>query len=103
MFFWKEQLYSLNYTFPYLSDKDKDDIISVIRNKYLNSSIDFASQKIVDREGNLIMINDVNSFEIYYSVSTNIIFREATTLLEANMTNRINKEKRKAKQLYNRL
>lgn len=103
MFFWKEKLYSLNYTFPYLSNKDKKDIISVIQNKYLNDSIDFTNQKIVDQNGNLIMINDVNSFEIYYSVPTNIIFREATTLFEANMTNRINKEKRKAKQLYNRL
>ena len=70
---------------------------------YSNGTVGFAHQKLVDRNGNLIMINDVNSFEIYYSVPANLIFRESSTLFAANMTNRINKEKRKAKQLYSRL
>lgn len=103
MFFWEEKLYSLNYTFPYLSSKEKNDIVKIIQNKYLNCSIDFVNQKIVDGDGNIIMINDIYTFEIYYSVSSNIIFREASTLFEANMTNCINKEKRKARQLYSSL
>jgi hypothetical protein len=101
MFFWKERLYSLNYIFPYLSGRDKADIVKVIQNKYLNEPIDYFKQKIVDPKGNIIMISDVNNFEIYFSVPTNIIFREAASLSEVNMINHINKEKQKAKQLYN--
>jgi hypothetical protein len=103
MFFWKDSLHSLSYIFPYLSAKDKGHIVSVLQNKYLNEPINYLNQKIIDSKGNIIMISDVSNFEIYYSVSTDIIFREAASLSEVNMVNHVNKEKQKAKQLYNSL
>ena len=94
---------NLNYTFSFLTDPDKELIIMVLHNKYLRDSFDYQNETEIDKNGNLITINESHGFVINYIASTHKFFKEATSLMEINRFPQIKKERQKAKRLYDQL
>jgi len=103
MHFYEKRLFFFNYTFSYVTDPDKELIIKVIHNKYLSDSFDYQNENIIDKNGNIITINESHGLVINYIASTHKFFKEVTSLMEINKFTQIKKDSQKAKRLYEQL
>ena len=78
-------LFFINYTFSYLTDKEKQLTLKIFQDKYLNTNLfDTCNKKIMDRQGNIIMVEDKTDFIINYIATENIIYKDAIVSKEIN-------------------
>lgn len=68
--FYKNRLFFYAYTFSYINMDEKEEIINIIKDKYLKvDSVNLFDKYIVDQNENIMMINDKIEFSIYYLVN----------------------------------
>lgn len=73
--FYKNSLFLYTYTFSYLSLEDKNEIIKIINEKYLEREYkDIINHHIVDENKSTIILNDNLDFSIKYLDKNNIAF-----------------------------
>ena len=102
--FFKNKLFLYTYTFSHLSLKDKNEIIKIIKEKYLERECkDIINYNIVDKNKNIIMLNDGVDFSIKYSRKNNIDLETILKNNEFQNSKEENKRKRDKKILFKRL
>ena len=74
----KEHLFYFKYAFSgNISELDKQTMIEIIQNKYLNGcKIDISSQNIVDSSQTILQIEDGVNFNFYYSNLNSQVFQK---------------------------
>jgi hypothetical protein len=103
MHFFKNRLFFFNYTFSYLTPKDKLKIIDFLSKKYLDKSIALDNSKIVDQFGNEISIQDSVDFIINYLACKSEFFHEAESIRTKAMDQNEQKLEINNRELFNRL
>jgi hypothetical protein len=102
--FFKNNLFLYTYTFSYLTLKEKNEIIKIIKEKYLERECkDIINYNIVDKNKNIIMLNDGVDFSIKYSRKNNIDLETILKNNEFQNSKEENKRKRDKKILFKRL
>jgi len=97
-------LFLYTYTFSYLTLKEKNEIIKIIKEKYLERECkDIINYNIVDKNKNIIMLNDGVDFSIKYSRKNNIDLETILKNNEFQNSKEENKRKRDKKILFKRL
>ena len=99
--FYKDNLFFHTYTFSYLSPKEKNEIIKIIKDKYLGREYrDIKGHHIVDKNQNIILLNDIFDFSIKYSNKNNIVLETILNHNEFQKSKDENKRKRDKEILY---
>ena len=97
-------MFLYTYTFSYLTLKEKNEIIKIIKEKYLERECkDIINYNIVDKNKNIIMLNDGVDFSIKYSRKNNIDLETILKNNEFQNSKEENKRKRDKKILFKRL
>jgi hypothetical protein len=100
--FLNDILFFYSYTFSNIKNEEKNDIIQIIKQKYLNErSYDIVNNYIVDKENNMILLNDNIRFSIYYfcdnkldleQIQEVIYLKKGGNQINQETTNDMNKE-----------
>jgi hypothetical protein len=98
--FHNKKLFLFNYSFPYTNKTEKDEIISIIRQKYIADKEESNLRIIADSFNNCIQIDDNVEFTINY-LSMNCELFNPLSLL-SNISDE-EEEKKKHKLQYNKL
>ncbi|MEN7546713.1 hypothetical protein AAG747_02260 [Rapidithrix thailandica] len=101
--FSEEKLFLYKYTFPHLPVPNQQEVQSILQEKYLNQAIDFKSQKIIDSQGNVILVEDSVEYEIYYFDSTHSLFHKAEIIIQNEINKKEEQQRVKVKELYDKL
>lgn len=102
--FFNNTLFLYTYTFSYLTPKEKNNIIKIINEKYLTSQYkDLFNYHIVDKNKNIIMLNDKTSFSIKYLCKNNNAFEKIIKHDKSQKFKDENKLIRNLEILYERL
>jgi hypothetical protein len=72
--FYNNKLFFYCYTFPYLIEEDKKKIINILCEKYVDRPIDLEKFKIVDKNDNIIFINDIVDLTVNYIAANSELF-----------------------------
>jgi hypothetical protein len=102
--FFNEQLFFYTYTFSYLNNDDKNELVDILEEKYLEGEkIDMKGDFIVDDNNNIILINDKQDFSIYYICDNRIALESIKEHIDS-IKKRARQEKSKYKKiLYRKL
>ncbi len=102
-FSWNE-LFFYNYSFPYLSDSDKDQVIKVIESKYLNGGkFNFQHFNIADDQFNFISISENIVFTVNYIRYASAFFEDLSLFLTKQEAEKEKVKKKTIKSLYEKL
>jgi len=102
--FCKNNLFLYTYTFSYLNLEDKNEIIQILKEKYLEGkSKDIINNYIVDKNKNIILLEDSIDFSIYYSYKNNIALEMILEYIDLKKVKDEGKKKRDKEILYKRL
>ena len=102
--FFNDTLFLYTFTFSYLNPKEKNEIIKIINEKYLTSEYkDLFNYHIVDKNKNIIMLNDKTSFSIKYLCKNNNAFEKIIKHDKSQKFKDENKLIRNLEILYERL
>jgi len=97
-------LFLYTYTFSYLNLEDKNEIIQILKEKYLEGkSKDIINNYIVDKNKNIILLEDSIDFSIYYSYKNNIALEMILEYIDLKKVKDEGKKKRDKEILYKRL
>ncbi len=109
--FFRNNLFFYTYTFPYLNLENKNEIIQMIKEKYLegksediiNNFITSNLSYIVDKNKNIILYNDSIDFSIYYYCDNKKIMEKIMESIDFMKVKNEIKQKRNKLMLYKRL
>jgi hypothetical protein len=102
--FHNKELFLYSYTFPYLNDTDKAEIVKVIGCKYLNEEkFDFQNFKIINDKNEVISIYENIVFTITYTCHTSAFFKNLSSFLEKQKAEKELYERENTQKLYDKL
>lgn len=80
MHFYKGSLFYYQYTFSYINENEKSEMLGLIVNKYGIKDINFENNTIIDGDNNCVLVNDYRDLSIGYAALNhpffNAIFEE---------------------------
>jgi hypothetical protein len=105
MHFYKNTLFFFNYSFSYLTDVDKENIIEVLAKKYLGNTLNFdtRNQNITDDFNNHILVENGIDFVIHYITLEGESHNSIRKIKEREKKNQSKKMELRQKELYSKL
>ncbi len=102
--FYKKDLVFFSYNFPYLSPESYEEVVQIIRDKYLgDGSQDIMDSYIIDRNGNIVLPDNIFGFSVYYFCPDNQNFSNMLRYIDSFKEKNDLKGEINRKVLYNRL
>jgi hypothetical protein len=72
--FYRDKLFFFNYTFPYILEEDKLEILNILCFKYLGGGVKVEHCKIMDKNNNIIFIDDTGALSVNYLAADSELF-----------------------------
>ena len=101
--FYKDKLFFYCFTFPYLTEENKKEILNILYEKYVNHPIDMENVKIADKNNNILFIENRVELTVNYVALSSEIFSYLDIAKIASETNAQSKNRFYKKELLRML